>query len=45
MARYQRLTLREREELSCRLAAWSSLRAIGQVLSRAPSTSSRKLAC
>ena len=41
MARYQRLSLMEREELSRMLAAGSSLRAAGQALSRAPSTLSR----
>ncbi|MEK6604998.1 MAG: IS30 family transposase, partial [Nitrospirota bacterium] len=44
MARYRRLNLVEREELSRMLAAGSSLRAIGQALSRAPSTLSRELA-
>lgn len=44
MARYQRLSLMEREELSRMLAAGSSLRAAGQALSRAPSTLSRELA-
>ena len=44
MARYRRLNLMEREELSRMLAAGSSLRAIGQALSRAPSTLSRELA-
>jgi IS30 family transposase len=43
MAQYQRLNLIEREELSRMLAAGSSLRAIGQALSRAPSTVSREL--
>ena len=43
MAQYQRLSLIEREELSRMLAARSSLRAIGQALSRAPSTVSREL--
>ena len=43
MAQYQRLSLIEREELSRMLAAGSSLRAIGQALSRAPSTVSREL--
>ncbi len=41
MARYRRVSLMEREELSRMLAAGSSLRAIGQALSRAPSTLSR----
>lgn len=44
MARYQRLSLMEREELSRMLAAGSSLRTAGQALSRAPSTLSRELA-
>ena len=44
MARYRRMSLMEREELSRMLAAGSSLRAIGQALSRAPSTLSRELA-
>jgi len=44
MARYRRLSLMEREELSRMLAAGSSLRAAGQALSRAPSTLSRELA-
>jgi transposase, IS30 family len=44
MAQYQRLSLMEREELSRMLAAGHSLRAIGQALSRAPSTLSRELA-
>ena len=44
MAQYHRLSLVEREELSRMLAAGSSLRAIGQTLSRAPSTLSRELA-
>lgn len=44
MARYQRLSFMEREELSRMLAAGSSLRAAGQALSRAPSTLSRELA-
>jgi transposase, IS30 family len=43
MAQYQRLSLVEREELSRRLATGASLRAIGQALSRAPSTLSREL--
>src|SRR5437899_11884238 len=43
MARYQRLTLMEREELSRMLAAGYSLRATGQALRRAPSTLSREL--
>ena len=43
MARYRRLTLMEREELSRMLAAGYSLRATGQALSRAPSTLSREL--
>ena len=43
MARYRRLTLMEREELSRMLAAGYSLRATGQVLGRAPSTLSREL--
>jgi len=43
MAQYQRLSLMEREELSRMLAAGASLRAIGQALSRAPSTLSREL--
>jgi len=43
MAQYHRLSLIEREELSRRLAAGASLRAIGQALSRAPSTLSREL--
>ncbi len=43
MARYRRLTLTEREELSRMLAAGYSLRATGQALSRAPSTLSREL--
>jgi IS30 family transposase len=42
MAQYHRLSLVEREELSRMLAAGSSLRAIGQALSRAPSTLSRE---
>ncbi|MEK9172793.1 MAG: IS30 family transposase, partial [Nitrospirota bacterium] len=44
MARYRRLNLMEREELSRMLAAGSSLRAVSQALSRAPSTLSRELA-
>ena len=44
MARYRRLNLVEREELSRMLAAGSSLRAASQALSRAPSTLSRELA-
>ena len=44
MARYRRVSLMEREELSRMLAARSSPRAIGQALSRAPSTLSRELA-
>ncbi|OGW68268.1 MAG: transposase [Nitrospirae bacterium RIFCSPLOWO2_02_FULL_62_14] len=44
MARYHRLNVMEREELSRLLAAGSSLRAIGRALSRAPSTVSRELA-
>jgi IS30 family transposase len=43
MARYRRLTLVEREELSRMLAAGYSLRATGQALRRAPSTLSREL--
>ena len=43
MARYRRLTLVEREELSRMLAAGYSLRATGRALSRAPSTLSREL--
>ena len=43
MAPYHRWSLGEREELSRMLAAGSSLRAIGQALSRAPSTLSREL--
>ena len=43
MAQYHRLSLVEREELSRMLAAGASLRAIGQVLNRAPSTLSREL--
>lgn len=42
MAQYHRLSLIEREELSRMLAAGASLRAIGQALSRAPSTLSRE---
>ena len=42
MARYQRLSLIEREELSRMLAAGYSLRATAQVLHRAPSTLSRE---
>jgi len=44
MPRYYRLTLREYEELSRLLAIGSSLRMIGQALSRSPSTLSRELA-
>ena len=44
MARYHRLSLMEREELSRMLAAGQSLRATGRVLCRAPSTLSRELA-
>jgi len=44
MARYQRLNLMEREELSRMLAVGSSLRAAGRGLGRAPSTLSRELA-
>lgn len=44
MARYHRLTLMEREELSRQLATGASLRIIGTVLGRAPSTLSRELA-
>ena len=44
MAQYRRMSLIEREELSRMFAAGSSLRAIGQALSRAPSTLSRELA-
>lgn len=44
MARYRRVSLTEREELSRLLAAGSSLRAAGQALGRAPSTLSRELA-
>ena len=36
MARYRRVSLMEREELSFMLAVEVSLRAIGQALSRAP---------
>src|SRR5437867_2030972 len=43
MARYRRLSLTEREEVSRLLAAGSSLRAAGQALGRAPSTLSREL--
>ena len=43
MAQYHRLSLIEREELSRMLAVGASLRAIGQALSRAPSTLSRAL--
>jgi IS30 family transposase len=43
MAQYHRLSLVEREVLSRLLAAGASLRAIGQALSRAPSTLSREL--
>ena len=43
MGRYQRMSLIEREELSRMLATGASLRAIGQALSRAPSTVSREL--
>ena len=43
MGRYRRMSLIEREELSRMLAAGSRLRAIGQALSRAPSTVSREL--
>lgn len=43
MVRYRRLRLMEREELSRMLAAGLGLRAIGQALSRAPSTLSREL--
>ena len=42
MAPYHRLSWVEREELSRRLATGASLRAIGQALSRAPSTLSRE---
>jgi IS30 family transposase len=44
MARYRRLSVMEREELSRLLATGSSLRAIGRALGRAPSTVSRELA-
>jgi len=44
MARYRRLSLMEREELSRLLATGASLRATGGVLGRAPSTLSRELA-
>ncbi|MGH7166012.1 MAG: helix-turn-helix domain-containing protein [Nitrospiraceae bacterium] len=44
MAQYRRVSLMEREELSRMLAAGYSLRAIGEVLNRVPSTLSRKLA-
>jgi IS30 family transposase len=43
MARYQRLHLTEREELSRMLAAGYSLRATAQAMQRAPSTLSREL--
>jgi len=43
MVQYRRLSLIEREELSRMVAAGSSLRAIGEALSRAPSTVSREL--
>ena len=43
MGHYRRLTLMECEALSRLLAAGQSLRAIGQVLRRAPSTLSREL--
>lgn len=43
MARYHRLTLREREELSRMLATGHSLRAVAQAIQRAPSTVSREL--
>lgn len=43
MVQYHRLSLVEREELSRMLATGASLRAIGQALSRAPSTLSREL--
>ena len=43
MARYQRLDLMEREELSRMLAAGHSLRAVAQAIQRAPSTLSREL--
>lgn len=44
MARYRRLNLVEREELSRLLAVGYSLRAAAQVMDRAPSTLSRELA-
>ena len=44
MARYHRLTLMEREELSRMLATGHSLRAAAQAIQRAPSTVSRELA-
>src|SRR3989454_9693042 len=44
MARYHRLSVMEREELSRVLAAGYSLRATAQALKRAPSTLSRELA-
>ena len=43
MARYRRLTLMEREEISRMLAAGYSLRATAQAVQRAPSTVSREL--
>jgi IS30 family transposase len=43
MARYQRLHLTEREELSRMLAAGYSLRATAQAMQRAPSTLAREL--
>lgn len=43
MARYRRVRLMEREELSRMLAVGYSLRAIGHALSQAPSTLSREL--
>lgn len=43
MARYQRLTLMEREEVSRMLATGHSLRAVAQAIQRAPSTLSREL--
>ena len=43
MARYQRLTLMEREELSRMLATGHSLHAVAQTVQRAPSTLSREL--
>ena len=43
MARYHRLSVMEREELSRMLAAGYSLRATAQALKRAPSTLSREL--